>query len=151
MKINIIIEGDYFEGKFAPFGVRLERENQTASIQLMEKQTNLALESGGNPDNQPISDLKMVLKECGFDIYQTFEIMHDEDPEGRLKFENKFNEVTEKTTFSGGVPKTIEIVFMNPEDPDNGNIMLIGEQTKFEITGFSSSPLETAESLRKIF
>lgn len=151
MKINMIIDGDYFDGKFAPLGVRLERENQTAWIQLMEKQTNLALESRGNPDYQPISGLKMVLKECGFDIYQTIEIMNDEDPEGRLEFENKFNGVTEETSFSGGTPKTVEIVFMNPDDPDNGNIMLKGKETEFEITGFSSSPSETAESLRKIF
>ena len=147
----MIIDGDYFDGKFAPLGVRLERKNQTVWIQLMEKQTNLALESRGNPDCQPISSLKMVLKECGFDIYQTIEIMHDEDPEGRLEFENEFNGVHEKTSFSEDAPKTVEIIFMNHDDPDNGNIMLRGQETEFEIKGFSSSPSETAESLRKIF
>ena len=45
----------------------------------------------------------------------------------------------------------VELNLMNPDDPDNGNIMLRGEETEFEITGFSSSPSETAESLRKIF
>tara|TARA_B100000214_G_scaffold177303_1_gene127592 strand:- start:1133 stop:1588 length:456 start_codon:yes stop_codon:yes gene_type:complete len=150
MKINMIIDGDYFDGKFAPLAIRLERENQAAWIQLMEKETNLALEYRGNPDCQPISDLKKVLWECGFDIYQTIEIMNDEDPEGRLEFENKFNGVTEKTSFSGDAHKNVEIIFMNPDDPDNGNIMLRGKETEFEITGFSSSPSETAESLRKI-
>ena len=81
---------------------------------------------------------------------QTIEIMNDEDPEGRLEFENKFNGVTEKTSFSGDAHKNVEIIFMNPDDPDNGNIMLRGKETEFEITGFSSSPSETAESLRKI-
>lgn len=146
----MVIDGDYFDGKFAPLGVRLERKNQTAWIQLMEKQTNLALESRGNPDYQPISDLKMVLKECGFDIYQTIDIMNDEDPEGSLEFKNKFNGITEETSFSEDDPKTVEIIFMNPDDPDNGNIMLRGKETEFEITGFPSSPSETAESLRKI-
>ena len=150
MKSNLIIDGDYLDGKFARLGVRLEREREAAWIQLMEKQTNLALESRGNPDCQPISGLKMVLKECGFDIYQTIEIMHDDDPEGRLEYENKFNGVTEKTSFSGDAHKNVEIIFMNPDDPDNGNIMLRGKETEFEITGFSFSPSKTAESLRRI-
>ena len=75
----------------------------------------------------------------------------DNQVDGNMfEFENKFNGVTEKTSFSGDAHKNVEIIFMNPDDPDNGNIMLRGKETEFEITGFSSSPSETAESLRKI-
>ncbi len=149
MKINMIIDGDYLNSKFAPLAVKLERDGHIAEILLTAKQTNFALEY--NDPFKPILGLKDVLNASGFDIYQTIEILQDDDPVARLEFENKFNGITEET-FLPGDTSPIEIIFVNSEDPDNGNIKLLAEGgMEFEIAGFPSSPSETAESLRIIF
>ena len=149
MKINLKIEGDHEDNRFLMFLVMLERAGNSVAIALTAQQTNLAVEY--NEDFKPILELKKILLESGFSIYQTINIINGDESSNQLDFEVSFNKSTEKT-LSNKITK-IDISYTNPSNPDEGNI-IIRSARGHEFTIYTEAdemlPTETAKKLEVI-
>jgi hypothetical protein len=149
VKINLTIEGDHENGKFSMFLVTLKRDEFEVTILLTAEQTNLAFEY--DDPFEPILELKNILADGGFSVFQTIQIINGDNSDEQLEFEAAFNEITEDPWQDEITP--IEMKFTNTDDPENGNIELLSA-CGHEFTIYTESdemlPTETVQTLRLI-
>ena len=149
MKINLKIEGDHEDNRFLMFLIILEKSGNSVPIALTAKQTNLAVEY--DEDFEPILELKNILLESGFSIYQTINIINGDGSNKQLDFEASFNKSTEKTR--SNKITNIDISYTNPSNPDEGNIIIKSAKGS-EFTIYTEAdemlPTETAKKLKVI-
>ena len=149
MIINIKVDGDYTDGKFAPLSIVLNRDIYSVNILLTSEQTNESLEYDSNFRMHPLKD---ICADSGFTTHQVIEIINGDESDAQHEFISKMSDLTEDPFREEICP--IEIEFSNPQNPDDGNIKLISAD-EFEFTIFTESdelsPTQTAEVLKLIF
>ena len=149
MVINIKVDGDYLDGKFAPLAIELNRDIYSVNIFLTSEQTNESLEYDFNFQMHPLKD---ICADSGFTTHQTIEIINGDESDAQHEFISKISDLREDPFREEILP--IEIKFSNPKNPDDGNIELISAD-EFEFTIFTEgdelSPTQTAEKLKLIF